>query len=78
VISGKPQQQKVREEELWELGKCAAHTDLQRESLLPRISSKYLCDEENWLRRISAQNLEENCHTKSSRNKPIRKYLRGK
>jgi hypothetical protein len=50
VISGKPQQQKVREEEeeeLWELGKCAAHTDLQRESLLPRVSSKYLCDEEN-------------------------------
>jgi len=51
VISGKRQQQKVREEEeeeeLWELGKCAAHTDLQRESLLPRVSSKYLCDEEN-------------------------------
>jgi hypothetical protein len=52
VISGKPQQQKVREEEeeeeeLWELGKCAAHTDLQRESQLPRVSSKYLCDEEN-------------------------------
>jgi len=46
VISGKPQQQKVREEEgeeHWELGKCPAHT----ESLLPRRSSKYLCDEEN-------------------------------
>ncbi len=80
VICGKPQQQKVREEEeeLWEVGKCAAHTDLRRESLLPRVSSKYLRDEENWLRRISAQNLEENCHTKPSRNKPIRKYLRGK
>ncbi len=50
VICGKPQQQKVREdegEELWELGKCAAHTDLEKESLLPRVSSKYLCDEEN-------------------------------
>jgi hypothetical protein len=48
VICGKPQQQKMREEEeLWELGKCVAHTDLRREFLLPRVSSMYLLVEEN-------------------------------